>query len=398
MSSIASTFSKRTIRGRRWSTYDSRPLKVCALPPLLSLEFRTSSCLTWPGFARDMSLQLVPSMSRSTPFTWQQPGPCSQHSAWAAPMSWMSVKMQGASGAFKALCQSKGGGSASPDSRARTLAIAGSASTEEAWTHFRFSTSFSQEKTCSSLKLAPHSSKSWFKAAMTQAGPSEPVHMEPHVKVAEPQLDLLGAMHLQSFRFSLATAKSQEPSIKGWLEISRLAASLWHLLTSSASRLGLARKTRPCSFDIAPHTNTTKNLFYFSHLSHEGSLYETKQLRNNLPLRHSQVKLAQTQVGLQLRAHVLSWSKVRAGPAVELARLMVRRWIKRDWPTLGQARSSTFQKISFQSCSLPIRCPSLQPNHSQTGAWERWLRSLPLLPRCLPWPLAWSVPLLSRQS
>ena len=70
---------------------------------------------------------------------------------------------------------------------------------------------------------------------------------------------------------------------------------------------------------------------------------------------------------------------------------MVRRWIKRDWPTLGQARSSLPTK---PSC-LPT-CPGLQPNHSQTGGWERWLRPLPL--PLLPWLLAWSLPLLSRKS
>ena len=301
VSSIASTFSKRIIRGRCCSTYDIKPLKVCALPPLLSLEFRTSSCLTWPGFARDMSLQLVPSMSRSTPFTWQQPGPCSQHSAWAAPMSWMSVKMQGASGAFKTLWKSKTGESAAPDSRARTLAIAGSASTEEAWTHFRFSTSFSQENTCSSLKLALHSSKSWFKAAMTQAGPSEPEHMEPHVKVDEPQLALLGAMDLQSSKFCLATAKSQEPSIKDRLEISRLAASFWHLLTSSASRLGLARKTRPCSFAIVAHTNKKENLSYFLNANFTSATWATKG--------HKRMKQSNCTTTCRCYTHNSKWHK-----------------------------------------------------------------------------------------
>ena len=83
------------------------------------------------------------------------------------------------------------------------FAQAGSASTEEAWIHFLFSGENSQEKTCSSLKLDPSSSNSWFSAATTQAGPSDPEHMDPHVNVAAPQAGLFGAIFWHNLKFSL---------------------------------------------------------------------------------------------------------------------------------------------------------------------------------------------------
>ena len=98
VSSIASTFSNKIIKGLWRSTYLMRPWKVCALPPLDLSACSTSSCLTLPAFCLDMSLQLVPTIKRSTPGTLHLPGPCSQQSAWAALISEMSKKRMGRHG------------------------------------------------------------------------------------------------------------------------------------------------------------------------------------------------------------------------------------------------------------------------------------------------------------
>ena len=203
ISSIASTFSNKIISGLWRSTYLMRPWKVCALPPLDFSACSTSSCLALVAFWRDISLQLVPTMRRFTPGTLHLLGTCSQQSAWAAPISKMSTKKtQGVSGALQRDSRSKSG-TRRLSTIVANFAQAGSASTEEAWIHFLFSGENSQEKTCSSLKLDPSSSNSWFSAATTQAGPSDPEHMDPHVNVAAPQAGLFGAIFWHNLKFSL---------------------------------------------------------------------------------------------------------------------------------------------------------------------------------------------------
>ena len=177
-------------------------LKGLRAPPLDFSACSTSSCLALVAFWRDISLQLVPTMRRFTPGTLHLLGTCSQQSALAAPISKMSKKTQGASGALQRDSRSKPG-TRQLSTIVANFAQAGSASTEEAWIHFLFSGENSQEKTCSSLKLDPSSSNSWFSAATTQAGPSDPEHMDPHVNVAAPQAGLFGAIFWHNLKFSL---------------------------------------------------------------------------------------------------------------------------------------------------------------------------------------------------
>ena len=153
-SSIASTFSNKIISGLWRSTYLMRPWKVCALPPLDFSACSTSSCLALVAFWRDISLQLVPTMRRFTPGTLHLLGTCSQQAAWAAPISKMSKKTQGASGALQRDSRSKPG-TRQLSTIVANFAQAGSASTEEAWIHFLFQARTRRRKRAQVWSLTP---------------------------------------------------------------------------------------------------------------------------------------------------------------------------------------------------------------------------------------------------